>query len=416
LHQVGVKRADAWLRSLAPSAVRSFDDLVRSAAIHAHQFCRDWSLEKLSDALVEGVMDFHHSLVLQLCTEREETAVRMKIEDGAHFSRNDNNAFSIVVYSGVSGVLQYTGQLRTYGQEVLYCSCQAPDDGRDMVQCDGCNEWYHPECLHETYDALANLETFNCPRCRPPDPDSVMPDALSVELSLPLAGAAAHAAPVGLSWKSELFWGLIPLAILEDPLVWAMDLYDMQRNVVRMSVDDLSADRNRTRMMKLVPGSVVWVPIDGIVTADQLRHSLCVCELVDPGDSMTLKEMRALCKTSGIMFVRKDPLHMNMKEGRGILMSRGISYSKLNQSELRLAVQALYQTEGLAPPLLRTYGTHYLRGFLLASVYTPELMHDQEDMTVPGASSTTANVDPFLTRGLKSTRYSLPERVSVPCF
>ena len=97
---------------------------------------------------------------------------------------------------------------------------------------------------------------------------------------------------------------------------------------------------------------------------------------------------------------------MTTVECRGILSSRGIRVGKLKVAEQRAAVTNLYQQEGLVPPLLRTYGTHYLRGYLLASLYTPELMHPKEDPTVSGASTSTAHVDPFTKRGMQAQEYN----------
>ena len=31
--------------------------------------------------------------------------------------------------------------------ETLYCICRSRDDGRFMVSCDQCNEWYHVDCI-----------------------------------------------------------------------------------------------------------------------------------------------------------------------------------------------------------------------------------------------------------------------------
>lgn len=35
----------------------------------------------------------------------------------------------------------------------LFCLCQQPDDPeapRDFVQCDKCQQWFHPECVNTT--------------------------------------------------------------------------------------------------------------------------------------------------------------------------------------------------------------------------------------------------------------------------
>jgi len=49
----------------------------------------------------------------------------------------------------------------------LYCVCKGPDDGRPMLQCDHCREWYHLECVAVTdHEAEANRGfKFKCPVC-----------------------------------------------------------------------------------------------------------------------------------------------------------------------------------------------------------------------------------------------------------
>ena len=29
----------------------------------------------------------------------------------------------------------------------LFCLCRQPDDGREFIECDSCNQWYHCECV-----------------------------------------------------------------------------------------------------------------------------------------------------------------------------------------------------------------------------------------------------------------------------
>ncbi|KAK9868990.1 hypothetical protein WJX84_004562 [Apatococcus fuscideae] len=48
----------------------------------------------------------------------------------------------------------------------LYCTCQQPDDhSRPFIQCDGCEEWYHPECVGATLADAASQEQWTCPEC-----------------------------------------------------------------------------------------------------------------------------------------------------------------------------------------------------------------------------------------------------------
>ena len=44
--------------------------------------------------------------------------------------------------------------LEESGAEVqeIYCTCRQPYDGRDMVSCDNCDEWFHPECIGRDFE------------------------------------------------------------------------------------------------------------------------------------------------------------------------------------------------------------------------------------------------------------------------
>jgi len=52
---------------------------------------------------------------------------------------------------------------------VIYCICRQPDDGeRPMIGCDGCEEWFHFECLNMNkadQQRVQALERYYCPTC-----------------------------------------------------------------------------------------------------------------------------------------------------------------------------------------------------------------------------------------------------------
>ncbi|KAJ3292096.1 JmjC domain-containing histone demethylation protein 1 [Borealophlyctis nickersoniae] len=55
-------------------------------------------------------------------------------------------------------------------KETLYCICQSSDcDDRFMIQCDGCTDWFHGECLDPPMveDDTKYLHKFYCPNCEP---------------------------------------------------------------------------------------------------------------------------------------------------------------------------------------------------------------------------------------------------------
>ena len=75
-----------------------------------------------------------------------------------------------LLYAGFMGLPQRRSGRRqqqedSSGQQ-LFCVCQQPDDGRHKyVQCDTCNDWYHPECVGTSMHAVDVMEVWDCPLC-----------------------------------------------------------------------------------------------------------------------------------------------------------------------------------------------------------------------------------------------------------
>ncbi|CAG8455479.1 10101_t:CDS:2 [Paraglomus occultum] len=47
----------------------------------------------------------------------------------------------------------------------LYCICRSGFDNRFMIQCDGCNEWYHGDCVKISEDISQLIDKYYCPGC-----------------------------------------------------------------------------------------------------------------------------------------------------------------------------------------------------------------------------------------------------------
>ena len=48
----------------------------------------------------------------------------------------------------------------------VYCVCEMPyNPDLFMVECESCEEWYHPECLQKTRKEVDRMEHFICPDC-----------------------------------------------------------------------------------------------------------------------------------------------------------------------------------------------------------------------------------------------------------
>ena len=51
-------------------------------------------------------------------------------------------------------------------QQEVYCICKQPDDGRLMVGCDGCDDWFHFSCMKIPEEYRDLVYSFYCPYCQ----------------------------------------------------------------------------------------------------------------------------------------------------------------------------------------------------------------------------------------------------------
>ncbi|KAG9459242.1 hypothetical protein H6P81_003750 [Aristolochia fimbriata] len=48
----------------------------------------------------------------------------------------------------------------------VYCKCEMPYNPDDlMIQCEGCNDWFHPPCINMSVEEAKRLEHFFCQVC-----------------------------------------------------------------------------------------------------------------------------------------------------------------------------------------------------------------------------------------------------------
>ena len=47
----------------------------------------------------------------------------------------------------------------------LYCLCRKPWQGRFMIQCDRCDEWFHGACVNVTPTEALDIDQYTCPNC-----------------------------------------------------------------------------------------------------------------------------------------------------------------------------------------------------------------------------------------------------------
>ena len=51
------------------------------------------------------------------------------------------------------------------GDDRIYCFCRQPWQGRFMIQCDHCQEWYHGSCVDITQTDAYDIDKYKCRDC-----------------------------------------------------------------------------------------------------------------------------------------------------------------------------------------------------------------------------------------------------------
>ena len=58
------------------------------------------------------------------------------------------------------------GVLPDEGDDEAYCLCRTPWQGRFMIQCDYCDEWYHGSCVNITATDALEIDRYKCCLCK----------------------------------------------------------------------------------------------------------------------------------------------------------------------------------------------------------------------------------------------------------
>lgn len=105
-------------------------------------------------------------------SEQHEESFARKLKA---YKKNDGGAASRKLkLPSMSSPSSYKGggmQKKTLAQatvqtpEKKYCLCKAVEDGKCMVQCDTCSDWYHPNCVGMTKKEARWVTKFVCPIC-----------------------------------------------------------------------------------------------------------------------------------------------------------------------------------------------------------------------------------------------------------
>ncbi|EDW56461.1 GM20479 [Drosophila sechellia] len=112
--------------------------------------------------------------------------------------------------SKIATILKQEGQ--------AYCICRSSDCSRFMIGCDGCEEWYHGDCIGITEKDAEHIKQYYCRRCKKENPElqtifrlvdterAAASNAASTSLNVPgvgSSGAAPAAAPVAPATTSQ---------------------------------------------------------------------------------------------------------------------------------------------------------------------------------------------------------------------
>lgn len=61
------------------------------------------------------------------------------------------------------GISQDTASSK--GDDRVYCFCRKQWQGRFMIQCETCNEWYHGACINITPTDALDIDEYKCSEC-----------------------------------------------------------------------------------------------------------------------------------------------------------------------------------------------------------------------------------------------------------
>lgn len=184
----------------------------------------------------------------------------------------------------------------------LFCICRRGDLGKWMIGCDGCDEWYHGDCVNISKDDEDLIDQFYCPRCqkngdgntiwkrkcrlqtcRRPASDSPIVDLTRDSQGMALIGHTKHSKASRYCSKEhgiEYFKEKVALALLRPGEIKAMTLH-------AATIDDFKKIGDVAPM------------VEGIITnTDRVRLAEMQAERDRLNESLRKLEARVVCLNS----------------------------------------------------------------------------------------------------------------------